>query len=428
MVNISKCYLLIYLFTNLLIKPSFFVYFLFGLFVPLLANFIKSCVTILFCGMVYPSIDSYIYYVFLSIATVFIYISKVGFLFGLSLSLVFFFGIALYILSTIISVLTINAKEYPESNMRVSTLSDWFIYGFCKFFDSINGFSALVGNGLGIWLRTLFIRFFSTVFFMPYGLRCLTRNWYEVLWSIDIMHSPELLPGSKKINSFFSVSGIMNEFNSKTKNSKYYIFVAIIWYVPAIIWRWALKSTLWIWWPLAFLLHPPFYEKSIMEVRDLTSLRIFGLGKWLPSVSIIIMLWLGTAFYSVEELKFLAEIFGDTTFKLFDKILNINTPPVNSLRYVMLYCCCIITIIMYWRSNSLKILHKQILEEETIINEIGSLRKNMFLMRAKKLELVHKLRVVCFVLLGYSYILYFSYQWYPEKSINFISHWLLVLA
>jgi len=57
--------------------------------------------------------------------------------------------------------------------------------------------------GLGIWLRCLAIRIYATLRHPIAGFRSLPRNWRDILFSVDFLHLPELLPGANKVDNFF---------------------------------------------------------------------------------------------------------------------------------------------------------------------------------------------------------------------------------
>lgn len=190
------------------------------------------------------------------------------------------------------------------------------------------------------------------------------------------------------------------------------------------MWRWSLKATLWLWFPLALLLRSPFEGKSLGEVRDIAAIRINGLGKWLPLLAIVVMLWLSAGYFSPEDIKSWAELGGDTLSKLLDKLLTIAPLPPG-LRHWALWLVCGLSIIMWWLSDRLQIMHKKVLEEEDALDGLTKERRNLFLQRAHRLERWHTARVVSFILLGYSFALYLANEWYPLELGRFVPAWLI---
>lgn len=278
---------------------------------------------------------------------------------------------------------------------------------------------------LAIWLRGLLIRIISTLRHPVAGLRNISTNWRETLLVLDMWHLPELLPGSAQIDSQLSVHGLLDSIQSVKDNQVLVRVIFIVcWYIPAVMWRWSLKATLWLWFPLALLLRSPFEGKSLGEVRDIAAIRINGLGKWLPLLAVIVMLWLSSGYFSPEDIKSWAELGGDTISKLLDKLLTIAPPPPG-LRHWALWLASGLSIIMWWLSDRLQIMHKKVLEEEDALDGLTKERRDLFLQRAHRLERWHTARVVSFILLGYSFALYLANEWYPLELGRFVPAWLI---
>ena len=259
---------------------------------------------------------------------------------------------------------------------------------------------------------------------MYQGITNLPKNWRETLFAIDFTHYPELIPDAKKIsheldskyilNELFSKNGFRRKFNST--------FILIFWYPPAQIWRWSLKATLWLWFPLTLLLRPPFEGKNLDEVRDITAFRITT-NKWLTFVALLIAIWLGSSY--LPEIKTWVETLSDTISKPALKLLEI-TPPSLGLRQIALWLCCAIAGLLWLSTLKLQTMHKKILEEEDAIHSgIPEARLHLFRQRAHNLERIYTIQVVSFIFLSYSFLLYFAYQWYPQETLHFIPTWLL---
>lgn len=84
------------------------------------------------------------------------------------------------------------------------------------------------------------------------------------------VHEPELLPGLPA-TSDFALFALKEEFrrvrmpdeDNLSKADSLVIFVGMtMWIVPAWLYRFSLKSTAWVWWPLAFIVAPPKLAKT----------------------------------------------------------------------------------------------------------------------------------------------------------------------
>ncbi|QQZ30209.1 hypothetical protein HMY34_16370 [Thiothrix subterranea] len=118
----------------------------------------------------------------------------------------------------------------------------------------------------GIWLRSLFIRIVATGLRPVAGLRHLANNWRETVAVVDFTHLPELLPGATEVDADnLTIRGYFSQIHSHKDEDRWInvLFFPPVLYLPAMMWRWSLKATLWLWFPLALLLRSPFEEKSL---------------------------------------------------------------------------------------------------------------------------------------------------------------------
>lgn len=320
-------------------------------------------------------------------------------------------GIFLYAIVILFSSgITINNKLEP------SVTSNWILTPVFVF---------------SIWLRTIFIRIHYSVRHPIQGLRAFPENWKDILLRIDFLYSPELIPGAKRITPHLTAKGLFDEAITRYKDKtarehvKFYAALSVVTYLTAFLWRWGLKSTLWLWWPISTLLKSPFYGKRAMEINDISAVRVYGLGKWLPSLAAIVMLWLISGYFPAEEIKFWSEALGDNSSKILNKLLTLTLPPPLGLRQLSLWLICILTIIIWWLSDRFKIMHKKVLEEEDALDGLSEERRDLFIRRASHLERWHTARIVSFIFVGYSHALYLANEWYHQETSRFIPSWLI---
>lgn len=142
---------------------------------------------------------------------------------------------------------------------------------------------------IGIWGRSLLIRILATVWHPLAGLRQLPLNWRETVAVVDFIHLPELLPGAASVSSLLTVRGWLEQVNSVSdKDSWIGGLIVLVWYPPALLWRWSLKATLWLWWPLALLLRPDKAMDNIGKVRKeaVTQIWVSGLLLWTSGLNL----------------------------------------------------------------------------------------------------------------------------------------------
>lgn len=277
--------------------------------------------------------------------------------------------------------------------------------------------------GLGIWLRCLAIRIYATLRHPIAGLRCLPRNWRDILFSVDFLHLPELLPGASKVDNFFSFTGLIVEAAEAAKigdieKGRSYGPLINLWYFPALFWRWSLIATLWLWWPLALLLQPPLDGLSADRVREQVAVCALNSNRWLVTkLTWLLLIWVVFSLWPILQPWLTA--LGDTWQKPLQLLLTLAPPPAGLRLYVLVLCCCL-TLIVDWQVSRMMNMHKQVLEEEKTFEELPEPRKSLFVQRARQLERWRTAQVVAFILLGYAVSLWLACEYYPEETDHFI--------
>jgi hypothetical protein len=111
----------------------------------------------------------------------------------------------------------------------------------------------------------LVIRIAATVIFWREGIKSLPENFRVLILCISPSQIPELVPGIEATNSLLAFSGFrkfvasfdlapepIRGLNAAVKEAVY-VSQALILFLPAWAYRTTIKSTIWFWWPLAFI-------------------------------------------------------------------------------------------------------------------------------------------------------------------------------
>jgi hypothetical protein len=115
--------------------------------------------------------------------------------------------------------------------------------------------AALFGFYSGLILRAVLTRFLATLRHLWAGLRAFPANWYQTLFSIDFFYPPELVPGYKG-HVFFNFDSLYEDIRSIPGWNEDKLFkstVLCLLFVPAYLYRLSIKSTFWLYWPLAYV-------------------------------------------------------------------------------------------------------------------------------------------------------------------------------
>lgn len=108
--------------------------------------------------------------------------------------------------------------------------------------------------GAGKWLRSLVVRVVATRHHLAPGWRSLPDNGRHILLVVDSRHPPELVPGLTALTGEGYFEWLVAKFYDGPFREKLFFAPAIVIFcVPALVYRWLLKATGWIYLPLAWL-------------------------------------------------------------------------------------------------------------------------------------------------------------------------------
>ena len=82
----------------------------------------------------------------------------------------------------------------------------------------------------------------------------LSENWRYILWGLDLLQVPELVPDTSAHRKSLSLSYWIGEIRAGDVLVRFISIVVIsIFFLPAFLYRWSLKSTCWLYLPLIYL-------------------------------------------------------------------------------------------------------------------------------------------------------------------------------
>jgi hypothetical protein len=183
--------------------------------------------------------------------------------------------------------------------LAVAMLAYVVDYCYDKSLDgiAISGAAVMPLFVFGVFVRAIMIRMTATICEARSGLHYFSQNWQETVLYVDFCHAPTLIPRAETVNERFSFSHLLNDIESvKDISSKAAFFViGSFIYIPAIIYRWNIKASSWLWWPLVVALHHPGWlvdktTEETMRTRIAVHSKLVLLLFW-PAV-IVLVLWL----------------------------------------------------------------------------------------------------------------------------------------
>ena len=153
----------------------------------------------------------------------------------------------------------------------------------------------------GIWLRSLGIRIVATLRHPLLGLRALPYNWQRILWVIDAKHSPELLPGPGSLASAVSPQNIRGLIHARGMLKRFFgIVLFSSFLLPALLYRWGIKSTFWFYWPLLYLHSKPQQQDAETSKICLLNLYKGSMERSRQWLALILLLCMSATTYFMD--------------------------------------------------------------------------------------------------------------------------------
>ena len=279
---------------------------------------------------------------------------------------------------------------------------------------------------LGIMLLALFVRWFASLRYILHGLKHLPRNWRENLWVIDLVHPPELLPQAGRVDgNFFTVTGLWRGLADEKGSAKAATaFLIPTYYLPALAYRWSIKASAWLWWPLALALTPPFEDLDGYKLRRRAA--VVSRGAWsklllfaLPVLLAWLALSLNLGFK--EWLQSLSPTIADFAGRL----LTAVPPPPLGLRFGLLCLALLLAGLLLWRSNDLAASYPEVLDGPKGYDDLNNEQKADFEASARPMERLRLLFIVTLFLLGEAVALAFVHAKNPPEIERLVWPWLL---
>jgi hypothetical protein len=189
----------------------------------------------------------------------------------------------------------------------------------------------VLGSAVGIFLVGLSIRVAATLLHLRVGFLALPRNFRRLMFCTAPTQPPELVPGLIESQSRFTYAHMRNSYRDQTEllGRMFFFILRVIWFLLGWGYRFALKSTCWLWWPLARLGDEP---KKAIDDPELYCQEVMGsdIKRWFRRVA-----WVNIAVFAIINAAHFwhrdSTIFGQPTptilvmFLLF--AVNAGVPP-----------------------------------------------------------------------------------------------------
>lgn len=278
---------------------------------------------------------------------------------------------------------------------------------------------------LGGLLHALFIRWFATLRYFFNGLQQLPHNWRENLGIIDFTHAPELLPQASKVSKLFSIAGLRHRITNEGGIEKVTLIVLLAaWYFPALAYRWSLKASAWLWWPLALALTPPFEGLDGYARRDRAAIVSRGAWSKLLLFGLTVLVpWLLLSWH--PAIKDLLAPVSPAMATSAETLLKLFPPPPMGLRYGLLWLAMLLGVVLAWYSHNLLAAYDKVLGSPRGYSELTPQEQQRFETQARPVERLRLWLIVVLFLLGEAVALVFAHDHNPAEIERLVWPWLL---
>lgn len=133
-----------------------------------------------------------------------------------------------------------------------------------------------LGIVVGLLVALLLIRLASTWSHLPAGILSMPRNYRRVVLCASPAQEPEVLPGLPDGHELRLNILLREAWNGKTIALLVATAILLFGFLPAWLWRISIKSTAWLWWPIAFLGKPASSSKNPNLYRRLEIDTLWG--------------------------------------------------------------------------------------------------------------------------------------------------------
>lgn len=109
---------------------------------------------------------------------------------------------------------------------------------------------------VGLFFRIFLIRVIATIACARNGLYRIQENWLENVAMVDVFAPSSVLPKATEVSESLSSVGMWGIFRRSTSffTKSIALLGVIFCVIPAVLYRWSLKGTLWAWWPFVMIL------------------------------------------------------------------------------------------------------------------------------------------------------------------------------
>ncbi|MBI2769192.1 MAG: hypothetical protein HYX47_06195 [Burkholderiales bacterium] len=290
--------------------------------------------------------------------------------------------------------------------LAVSTFAAGFIVVLLSAGASL---CVLGGAGLGVMCLGISIRAISSLRYASCGVRSLPANWIQQIFVIDVFHAPELLPRAARVSPEYDIRGLLNASMSLPQGyqrASAYAMATFI-YVSALVYRFSIKGTAWIWWPLVIAARRPFWNarSSHSRIRRHIAIQVLGPNGLMLGGSVAALLGACTYLILGSEESWLGFL-PRAAVELLEALRAVNILPMSGLRLTLLIVTLSLACLHWWQGSRVLGAFDQPLKSPKAFGEMEVDEREAFLRMAARSERIRFCLIASTVALIESQLLY----------------------
>ncbi|MBR9972297.1 hypothetical protein [Magnetospirillum sulfuroxidans] len=266
---------------------------------------------------------------------------------------------------------------------------------------------------LGVFGRAVVIRLRSSLTHLHAGLAALPDNWRTTVVVMDPIHLPELLPRAGDVLMTFSLVHF-RDWPCKGEWSFKFLLAAII-YLSALVYRWNIKASWWLWGPVALMLRPAIWERD--EDMRVETAEWAHAPSWYGFGFFLLIVLAGLGFLNLPE-----AIFG--AHKDLILLLKSLAPPAVSVRSGLIVACMATTIAFFMAARRLREPYDSVLKEIDGLNKASAGSLVQFRSRARTLRHCRQMLTALMIFTIWSFALKFALERWPEQTGQAVWEWI----
>lgn len=278
---------------------------------------------------------------------------------------------------------------------------------------AVMGGSAIGTIVLGIGIRTA-----ATLRYFGAGFRAMPENWRRTVLVEDLFHAPELLPRASTLNAEYSAGGLLRAAASLSAGYQRVVAYSMVLglYVSAILYRYSIKATAWIWWPISLAARTVSIRRRLPrnDLRRITAASVAGPMSVLVRAGLF-FLALAVCYQLLSSNAAILLLIPNDTQTMIRSFVDVGLLPPPGLRLLALSASVLFATIYWWKISQVLAAFEEPLKAPTEFEALTGHERVSFTQAAHATERLRLLMLASLVSFIEFQLIYAASFVYPEQ-------------